>query len=78
MADIYRICNSCGNFFTVQDENSEELYCSRECYKEYLRCMLCGNYFEVKEMIKFQDGLYCRICSDDLLQTNKISSGQAP
>jgi hypothetical protein len=42
----YRCCLSCGNYFEVNEENKDEQYCSKDCYKEYIMCSICGNYCE--------------------------------
>jgi hypothetical protein len=66
MVEEYRVCNSCGNYFLVTEDNKESIYCSKECYKEYIRCSICGSYIQSKDIIKSNDIFYCNECSKNL------------
>jgi hypothetical protein len=62
MKSNYRKCISCGKYFLISSENDK--YCSIECKKLFVRCSVCGNYYQKKDNIVDINNYICSVeCS---------------
>ncbi|HBD96144.1 MAG: hypothetical protein A2015_07425 [Spirochaetes bacterium GWF1_31_7] len=64
---FYKRCAGCGQYFEVLEENSSIQYCSAECYKEFIRCSVCGNFF-IKQGNDNEENF---VCSEECMKKYK-------
>lgn len=64
---IYKKCISCGKYFIDSSEDNQ--YCSGECKELFIRCTVCGNYFQITKEISNLENF---ICSEECSKRFKI------
>ena len=69
MAEKYKRCFNCGNYFLEESENSENVFCSNDCRTGYVRCIVCGEYYEIPDG---EVDLENFTCSEDCNKKYKI------
>ena len=62
----YKRCQGCGNYFEIDEQNKDNVFCSPVCYKEYESCLVCGNYFLKADIIRTKKIPCCKKCSEIL------------
>ena len=43
----YKPCFTCGKYFIPSNEN--RTFCSEECSKNFVKCVVCGNYYPIED-----------------------------
>ncbi len=61
----YKQCENCGKYFLITTEQNK--YCSIECEKKYVKCTICGNYYEYEPGM--DENNY--VCCDKFIKPNK-------
>jgi hypothetical protein len=72
MAISYKQCETCGNYFLLDEENNHEKYCSDECRILYVKCTVCGDFYEKESDSDEDDENF--ICSEDCRKKYKFAS----
>lgn len=66
----FQRCLSCGKYFEVSDNAKDVKYCSPECFREFIRCSVCGNFFEKTPGSIKDDELF--VCSEECMKKYKF------
>jgi hypothetical protein len=61
MASIYKRCFNCGNYF-LDDKNSGNIFDKPECSTNYVRCIVCGDFYEIPDEKIDKENF---VCSED-------------
>jgi hypothetical protein len=68
MASIYKSCFNCGAYF-LDEQASKNIFCKPECSINYVRCSVCGDYYEISDEHADPENY---ICSEDCMKKYKI------
>jgi hypothetical protein len=63
METIYKVCTSCGKYFTETTATNSADYCSKECEDVFIQCAVCGEYYKLEDFFDPKNLICSKECT---------------